>query len=154
NDPFVTNVANFGVTVQPTNSSTYFLNPYSYIMQPPPPGQTPYLAPDLALPDSVTKLTTYFFGNPYDGSSYPIYVDPVGCKNFGTSTVLGFVPPPGTPPAPGYVLGGYSSIPRTPLSAVNAAVNVNQALDRWCTLTDDITFQENGTPSLSTSTVQ
>ena len=149
NDPFITNNTNLlgawapanQSGVLPTNSATYFSNPYPFLAQTP---TIPYLAPDLASP----VLTTYF-GAPYDKESYPIYVDPIGWKSFG-STMLGNVPPPGTAPPPGYVLGGYSSIPRTPLSAVNA----NQSLDRWCTLMDDITFQENGTPSLSTGTVQ
>src|SRR5438876_5455314 len=143
----------------PQNSSSYFLNPYPGNPQPaqtpPAAAQTPFLAPDLlphySLPPSAPQpqanpYLTGYFGVPYDGPSYPIFVDPIGWRYFG-STVLGNVPSPGSP-------GGASSIPRQPLSGLLTAPSANQWLTRWCTLSDDITFNEDGSPSSNTGAVQ
>jgi hypothetical protein len=162
NDSFVLNNANIpGLFINPgvppfppANTPNYFLNPYPSIRQlflPPQPPQ--YLAPDLnALSTNTTWLSfaavpAYAGIIPYDGPSYPIYVDPIGWKNFPNIAVGNVTPPT----APGV---GYSSIPRLPLSGLLAAPSANQWLDRWCTLSDDITFNEDGTPSLTTGNVQ
>jgi hypothetical protein len=139
----------------PANSPSYFLNPYPGIQQQgvAPPGL--FLAPDLkSIPN-------------YDGTSYPIYVDPWGWNALRSSPtaivnnpngvpvpywVVGNAPPPVAANPPGQMIY-YSSIPRVPLSAL-LSMNANQWLDRWCTLSDDITFQESATPSLSSGTVQ
>jgi hypothetical protein len=173
NDPALTNANTLGVLVNPgmppfppANSPNYFLNPYPSIRQlftPPQQSNPPqYLAPDLyALSTNSTWLTiggvpAYSGIIPYDGPSYPIYVDPIGWRNF-PNVVLGGVTPPA---APGV---GFSSIPRLPLSGLLNAPLANQWLDRWCTLSDDITFSaglspqeptDAGTPSLSTGNVQ
>jgi hypothetical protein len=171
-------VANNGIAGGGTGQ-TYFLNPYPTIPQLPPPPQAgnppQYLAPDLyTISNSplwlVPALTAGLPGIvPYDGPSYPVYVDPAGCGNFRTLGLavglpyptVGNVPPP---IAPG---NGISSIPRQPLGALLSAasppitsisdpraITSAQSLVRWCTLSDDITFNEDGTPSTSTGNVQ
>jgi hypothetical protein len=156
NDPFVTNNGTFlgpggiyqGVAgTTPANASTYFLNPYPGIPQIP---LIPYLAPDL-------------LASAWDGPSYPIYVDPWSWNVLKSSPLSwpnqNTTPPFNVPPnVPYWVVGnlplpttgGLSGIPRLPMSGT---LN-NQWLDRWCTLSDDITFQENGIPSTNTGTVQ
>jgi hypothetical protein len=148
---------------QPGSSTTYFLNPYPTV----PTVAGAWQAPDLKSPTLAG----------YDGPSYPIFVDPIGCRNFqslGTAVGLAY-PSLGSPPPPTAAnpVGGpilrYSSIPRQPISSVPAtatAMSPNapvQSLLRWCTLMDDITFSagksptelaDAGTPALSTGAVQ
>jgi hypothetical protein len=177
-DPFVQNDSLIpGVTVYPgtgptpANSSSYFLNAYPPVLQGLPGSPYQYGAPDLVKNVFLTTL----LGHPYDGPSYPIYVDPFGWKNLpsivGPVSAMGnapvqlwvvggayprwVTPPPGAP-------AGFCSLPRLPLSFLPVNPNplipnpnyANQSIDRWCTLSDDITFQENGTPSSSTGNVQ
>jgi len=174
NDPFVTNDATFlsyftppnsvavfqGVPGSiPPNSPSYFANPYPGFSQLPTSAPQPgglYLAPD---------LVTFSF----DGASYPIYVDPWGWNSLKSSPTavvanangvpvpywtVGNIPVPGTPPNANFPFGGFSSIPRLPLSGLATASLPNQWLDRWCTLSDDITFNEDGTPSTTTGAIQ
>jgi hypothetical protein len=151
NDLLVQNNSSL-VAAMPGNATTYFLNPYPGILQLLPAAQPQQLlAPDLnalsTSPGWLAVAATLPGIVPYDGPSYPIYVDPVGWKNFG-SAVIGNISPP---TAPGT---GLSSIPRLPLSGLLTAPLANQWLTRWCTLSDDITFNEDGTPSTSTGNVQ
>lgn len=156
----------------PANSPVYFFNPYPGISQAFTATPGFLLAPDLkTIPN-------------YDGPSYPIFVDPWGWNAFkGSPTppspianpngvlvnywVVGNAPPPAAPNPAGQ-MNFYSSIPRVPLLASAGAPNPTKWLDRWCTLTDDITFSvgkrlppdpspepaDAGLPSLSTGTVQ
>jgi hypothetical protein len=149
---------------------------------PPQPPLDPLTSAGSFAPDLVTNIflaVPGHFGQTYDGPSYPIYVDPFGWQNYpplvanapgnspGLTSVLlwvvgGIYPAATSPPAGVNAPVGYSSIPRLPLSflPVNPnplAVNplyATQSMSRWCTLTEDITFGENGTPSLTTGPVQ
>jgi len=122
------------------NATTYFLNPYPTLAQLPTGVAQPLIlqAPDL------TAIG-------YDGPSYPVFIDPVGWK-YSSSPFIANIPIP--------TAGGFSSIPRQPLSVVPASatpLNPNaatQSLVRWCTLSDDITFSEDATPSTNTGAVQ
>jgi hypothetical protein len=157
NDPLIWN--NGLPLAVPGSSTTYYYNPYPTVTPP-----QPLLAPDLKSAAIVP---------PWDLSSYPIYIDPIGCKNFqslGTAVGLAF-PSVGNVPPPGPPFGGYSSIPRQPISALLSSATTSiltastsvQALDRWTTLTDDITFSigksltepaDASLPALSTGAVQ
>jgi hypothetical protein len=149
-DPFVVNNG----LAAPGSSTTYLLNPYPTVPA------VAGLAPDLkTIPG-------------YDGPSYPIFVDPIGCRNFqslGTAVNLPY-PTAGNLPPPGPPFGGLSSSPRQPISSVPApatVLNPNapvQSILRWCTSMDDITFSagknppqelaDAGTPALSAGGVQ
>jgi len=173
NDPFITNDATFlalftppasvavyqGAGPIPANAPSYFLNPYPGLSQ---------FTPGVAQP-ATTLLAPDLTASASDGPSYPIFVDPWGwntVRSSPTATVanpngvnvpywtVGNIPLPGTGPTPNFPFGGFSTVPRLPLSGLLASPSASQWLDRWCTLSDDITFQENGTPSLSTGTVQ
>ncbi len=167
-DPFVTDNSQFlryvgatGGVYQgpPRNSSSYFLNPY--------PGIPQIAAGVVQL--SAPDLRTATIGS--DGPSYPIYVDPWGWNAFRATPsavapnpangvpvpywTVGNVPLPGSAPTPSFPFGGFASIPRLPLSGLlTGPLPPNQWLTRWCTLADDITFQDDATPSLSTLSVQ
>lgn len=173
NDLFVTNSAAFlsnftppnsvavfqGAPPIPGNATSYFLNPYPGFAQFQPGVAQPAgsnLAPDLA-------------ASSFDGPSYPIYVDPWGWNTVrsaptGTAAnpngvavpywTVGGIPIPGTPPTANFPLGGLSAIPRLPVSGLATTPSANQWLTHWCTLSDDITFSEDGTPSTNTGAVQ
>lgn len=87
---------------------------------------------------------------PKNGPSYPVYIDPIGVK-LTASTVGAKFSPAGGPLFPvynnpqGISLG---SIPRVCPSFMNLAGSF-QDLERWCIMTDDIQFQENGKPLLA-----
>jgi hypothetical protein len=133
NDPLVTN-NNLPLAV-PGSSTSYFLNPYPNVNPTTVPAGT-FLAPNLSAG--------------WDGTSYPIFIDPFGCQNFASLGALGGLPYPSLGGVPRPDLGGYSSIPRQPVSSI---VGI-QAIDKWCTLTDDITFSGTATPSVTTGAVQ
>jgi prepilin-type N-terminal cleavage/methylation domain-containing protein len=106
---------------------------------------------------------------PSSGPSYPVLVDPIGLQMFGAPT-----DPSGRIGWVGTQAPGYSGIPRTTLRILRpipptdplgvdpnmnpANVNYNAYLTkqvyRWTTLLDDITFDENGVPDVSTGNVQ
>src|SRR5262249_8785241 len=120
-----------------------------------PQSQPPTSAIAASLPPDL--VNNPIFGN-WDGPSYPIYVDPFAWKNFGGAyRWVGFDPSTALPwnplaqPAPPHVSG---LLPRLPLSVLWTAGASNQSLARWCPLSDDITFNEDGTPSSSTGAVQ
>jgi hypothetical protein len=151
NDPVV--ISNGLAPAVPGFSPTYFLNAYPTIT----PAGGALLAPDLQA-----------IGN-WDNAGYPIYVDPIGCRSFQSLGLAVGLPYPTVgnvlPPvvAPNAGATPFSSIPRQPLNSLLPAPGVasilianasTQSLVRWCTLSDDITFQENGTPSTNTGAVQ
>ncbi len=75
-------------------------------------------------------------GLPYDGPSYPVYVDPIGISANAGATLPS--------------LAGLPGIPRQ-----NTSITGNSTLARrWFTLLDDITFGDNALPSLNGLQVQ
>jgi hypothetical protein len=83
---------------------------------------------------------------PYTGPSYPVYVDPIGTSL--SSSLGGF----------NFTAYGYTSpgMPRVSLSFISGATVPTSAALRWMSLTDDITFNLDGTPTepIGTSLVQ
>ncbi len=144
NDLLVYNVSPLGIAVfaptppatsPPANSPSFFLNPY------PPIPQAPFT---LGLPPDLAAAS-------WDGPSYPIYVDPRGSKFLGSQQV-GNSPTASLPAPP----NGPALIPRIPLSGADQmgrpqgpSLTTNQAIQRWCTLMDDITFADTGLPNLT-----
>jgi hypothetical protein len=141
----------------PSNSTSLFLNPYpdQYQAQPAT-ALSLYLPPDLKNNPIISAAAGLGI---WDGSvSYPVFIDPYGWANFGSRWV-GYNPATGLPTPPFSGAPAPALIPRQPLSFISGV----QGLDRWCTLTDDITFSagksptelaDAGLPALSTGTVQ
>ena len=93
---------------------------------------------------------TYPTTPPASGPSYPVYVDPWGVKL--TSSVLGVTPPnmTGTVTGIARVWPTFFSAGSAPPPATYTGVLPAQLLVmRWCTLLDDITFNDDGLPDNS-----
>jgi hypothetical protein len=146
-DQVTLNVSNSpaGITVAsavgttPANSTSLFFNPYpDYSQTQPATALSLYLPPDLLNNPIISFIA-------YDGPSYPVFVDPFGWTNIGTRWV-GYNPVTAFPPPPfSGVAGAPGMLPRQPLSSVVTS----QAIDRWQTLTDDITFSAGISPQES-----
>jgi hypothetical protein len=91
---------------------------------------------------------TYPTTPPAGGPSYPVYVDPWGVKlTAATPAILGVTPPGMT----GTVTGIARVSPTffTAGSTPTGQLPLQLLITRWCTLLDDITFNDDGVPDNS-----
>jgi hypothetical protein len=77
-----------------------------------------------------------FINAPINGTSWPLYVDPVGDNTYAVGDEQRWVGGPS---------GKFGCIRRRPLSfATTTATRL-----KWCTLLDDVTFDTNGQPAIN-----
>lgn len=117
----------------------------TYVTQFPVNGKSAYQAPP-DLPD----LTT--IPNGYAGSSYPVYIDPLGFL-LG-SRKLGELPPGISGQVTGFARAPLYSLYHIPYNAATLPANPRMdQLVRWFTLLDDVGFSEDGTADLPTGSL-
>jgi hypothetical protein len=109
-----------------------------------------------SLPGSVANFVDVSQPPWIMGPSYPVYVDPMGATTYALNSYSrNWVA--ALAPMTSYTGQGRAGIRRVTTSFAttsSVAANAVFAPVQWCCLLDDITFDKNGTPDMSTGSVQ